>query len=220
MRAIYLTHGEVAATTGKQGGLMLDKHGKTVGFDLYVEVAPNKWVHASQLPPGMLEEAQRRGLLSIGIVYNGKIYNYLNVRNIHDRLIASKLGLEASFKGEPSAFKAQIIDPIQGLAEQIQRVIQQLKQLKKLEAEAAIARVEELKARVKALEKKAGKTRQTEVEPHPLDFLGDLAKAFTGTINVEQVLLAQRIVEYIAENQDLLANPVKMAALRRMLEQA
>jgi regulator of replication initiation timing len=216
---------------------MLDSNGKTVGFDLYCEVQPNVWVHANDVPANVLAEERRRGQLQHGIFYGGKLIDKLNIHNIHDKLLAAKLGLElkvAEYKGGTTAFKAQVGNPLEELAKQIQGLMQKIQELRTLESEARKAEVEALVSRVKKLKRTAEqaeaeegkeekKIKPEDVEPHPLDYLVDLTRVYRGktlsTQALEQLCRAQRITEFIDENNDLLANPKKLAALRRMLLQ-
>ena len=245
MRTVYLTSGDVVATVGSDSragygpgeGIMLDSKGETVGFDLYCEVQPGTWVHASQVPPNVLAEERRRGQLRHGIYYAGRLIDKLNVHNVNDRLIAAKHGLElkvAEYKGGTTAFKAQIGNPLEELVKQVQGLMQKIQELRTLESEARKAEVEALVSRVKKLKRAAEqaeaeegkeeeKIRPEQVEPHHLDFLTDLTRAYSGkalsTASLEQLCRAQRISEYIDENNDLLMDPRKIAALRNMLLQ-
>jgi len=222
-----LTSGDVVATAGPDlsSAIMLDAEGETVGFDLYCEVHPNTWVHASQVPAGVLAEERRRGQLQHGIYYNGKLMDKLNVRNIYDRLIAAKVGLEKAYRGEATAFKAQIGNPLEQLAKQVQALMQKLEELRTLESEARKAEIQALKARVKRAKRTARMLKEEikpeDVVPHPLDYLTDVTRAFAektlSTAALEKLAKAQHIAEYVDENNDLLANPKKMAALRNML---
>jgi len=242
MRTIYLTSADAVATlssidksseSGIGTGLMVDSEGRTVGFDLFVEAQPNMWAPAEQLPPGVLSEERRRGTLYAGIMYENKLISHLNVKNIRDRLIAAKVGLELKadhYNGGTTAFKAQIGNPLEELAKQVHGLMQKLQELRTLESEARRAELEALKARLKKAkrrarilekEKEEEKIRPEQVEPRPLDFLTDITRAYGGkplsTASLEQLCRAQRITEYIDENNDLMLNPNKMRALRALL---
>jgi hypothetical protein len=242
MRAVYVISGDVVATvgsdkadTGVGSGLMLGSDGKTIGCDLLIEVQPNRWVPADQLPPGVLSEERRRGTLESGIFYAGKLINRLNVHNIHDRLMAAKAGLELKadeYKGGTTAFRAQIGDPLQRLSQQIEGLQQKLQELRVLDTEAKLAEIEALKARLRRAkriartlkhEESKDRIKPEDVEPHPLDYLTDVTRAFSGktlsTASLEILCRTQRITEYVDENNDLLMNPKKMVALRNMLLQ-
>jgi len=240
MRTVFLTSGDPVATVGKDehdagcgSGLMLGADGKTVGFDLYCEVKPNVWVQASGLPDGLLSEERRRGTLENGIFIDGKLMNRLNVNNVHDRLIAAKVGLELKaemVKGGSTVFKAQVGGPMEQLAKRVEALMQQLQQLRTLESEAQRAEVEALKARAKKMEKDVGRLKEEEkelirpeqVEPHPLDFLSDITRAYRGEAlsNASLLMLAkaERISDYVELNgSSLLLDPAKMRALRTLL---
>jgi len=62
-----------------------------------------------------------------------------------------------------------------------------------------------------------------QVVTHPLDYLTDVTRAFSGktlsTTSLEQLCKAQAIADYTSENSDLITDPKKMAALRSMLLQ-
>jgi len=242
LRSIYITNADPVATlssvdksseSGIGTGLMVDSEGQTVGFNLFVEVQPNMWVPAEQLPPGVLSEERRRGTLYAGIMYENKLISHLNVNNIHDRLIAAKHRLElkvAEYKSGTTPFKAQIGNPLEELAKQVQGLMQKLQELRTLESEARKAELEALKARVKRAKRTAKKLMDEEskeqikpedVEPHPLDIFADFRRATRGnalsTEALEMLAKAERVTEYVTENNDLLMDPRKMAALRSML---
>jgi hypothetical protein len=246
MKTIYLTSGDAVATVGSDSragsgpgeGIMLGSNGKTVGFDMYCEVQPNVWVHADQVPPGVLAEQRRRGQLQHGIYYEGRLIDKLNIRNIHDKLLAKKLGLEMradEYKGGTTAFKAQIGNPLEELAKQVQGLMQKIQELRTLESEARKAEVEALVSRVKKLKRAAEqseaeegkeekKIKPEDVEPHPLDYLTDLIRGYKGkpalsTGALEMLAKAERVTEYVTEHHDLLMDPRKIAALRNMLLQ-
>jgi len=99
-----------------------------------------------------------------------------------------------------------------------------------LDSEARRAEVEALKARTKKMKRDIGKLREEEsneqvrpeqVEPHPLDFLTDITRAYSGktlsTASLEMLAKAQQITDYVDENNDLMLNPEKMRALRALL---
>lgn len=242
MRTVYITSGDVTATTSdkdfKSGdsigsGLMLGPDGRTVGFDLFCEVEPGKWVMASELPEGLLSEEKRRGTLQAGILYDGRVYNRLNISNIHDKLVAAKNGLQLKsdeYKGGSTNFKAQISDPMAELLKQIEGLKKQLSELHRLEEQERKAEIEALKTRTKKLKRDVGKLEEEEteeqitpeqVEPHPLDFLDDLTRAYRGkmlsTQALEQLAKAQRIADLANEGNDLMLDPAKMRALRSLL---
>lgn len=242
MRSIYLTSGDVVATlssvdksseSGIGTGLMVDSEGQTVGFDLFVEVQPNMWVPAEQLPPGVLSEERRRGTLYAGIMYENKLISHLNVNNIRDKLIAAKNGLQVKaneYKGGTTSFRGQIGNPMDQLVKQIQNLMQKIEELRTLQSEARKAEYEALKARVKRAkrialtlkhEKEQEQIKPEDVEPHPLDIFADFRRATRGnalsTEALEMLAKAERVTEYVTENNDLLMDPRKMAALRSML---
>ena len=244
MRTIYLTSADAVATlssidksseSGIGTGLMVDSKGQTVGFDLYVEVQPNIWVPAEQLPPGVLSEERRRGTLYAGIMYENKLISHLNVKNIRDQLIAAKNGLQLKaneYKGGTTAFKAQIGNPLEELSKQIQGLLQKLQELRVLDTEAKLAELGALQSRLKRAkrtartlkhEEKEEQIKPEDVEPHPLDIFADFRRALSGktlsTESLEQLCQAQRITEYVDEHHDLLMDPRKIAVLRNMLLQ-
>ena len=229
MRTVYLTSADPIADCGS--GLMLDQNGVTLGCDLFVETAPGMWVHAEQVPGDVLAEERRRGQLSHGIYYNGKLYSKLNAFNAWDKLVASKAGLElkaAKYKGGSTAFKAQLdvlVKSIEGLKQQIQ-------ELRVLDSEARIAEVEALKARTKKMEKEVDRLKEEEgeeqisldeVKLHGLDFLDDITRGYTGkpalsTASLLTLAKAERISEYVElHGHSLLLDPAKMRALRTLL---
>jgi hypothetical protein len=120
---------------------------------------------------------------------------------------------------------------LEELAKQIQGLMQKLEELRTVKSEARRAEIEALKARIKRAKRKARlleeekekQIKPEDVVPHPLDYLTDLTRAYAGktlsTAALEKLCKAERITEYVDENNDLLANPKKMAALRNMLLQ-
>lgn len=106
MRTILLTTDDVVqATCGWKfasdglypaigSGVLIGSDGHAVGQDMYAEVAPKRWVRASELPEGLMSEERRRGTLYAGLVYGGKFISRLNVNKAADRLIAAKIGLK------------------------------------------------------------------------------------------------------------------------------
>lgn len=219
MRSVYLVTQDAVATTSDKdfqrgstdigSGLMLDAEGRTVGFDLYVEIERGKWVMASELPKGMLSEEKRRGTLQAGILYDGRVYNRLNINNIHDKLIASKNGLQLKsdeYKGGSTAFKAQITDPMAQLASQIDALRTKIEELKTLESEERKAFLEVLPGRIKTLRKEAVKLEEEEEEePH------------ITTTQLEALVRAQLVNEAVERQGPLLLDPAKMRALRSLL---
>jgi hypothetical protein len=217
---------------------MLDAKGETVGFDLFVEVQPDVWLPADKVPPGVLAEERRRGQLQHGIYYAGRLIDRLNVHNVNDQLIAAKHRLElkvAEYKGGATAFKAQIGNPLEQLTLKIKGLIQQLEELRGLDAEAKVAELEALKSRLKKAkrttrilekEKEEEKIRPEQVEPHPLDFLTDITRAYGGkaralsTASLEQLAKAEQISDFVEESgSSLLLDANKMRALRSLLLQ-
>jgi hypothetical protein len=232
MRTIYLTSGDAVATVGSDSragygpgeGIMLDSNGKTVGFDLYCEVQPNVWVHADKVPANVLAEERRRGQLTHGILYGGKLIDKLNVRNVYDRLVAAKVGLEMradEYKGGKTNFQSALGNPLEQLSKQIEGLKQHLQELKAMDREA-----DALELRLKKVEKR---TREEQIKPeqvklHPLDFLSDVTRAFSGrtlsTAALEQLAKAEQISDFVEESgNSLMLDPEKMRGLRRLLFQ-
>ena len=230
MKTVYLTSGDAVATVGSDkadagvgSGLMLGADGKTIGFDLYAEIAPSKWVLASALPEGMLRAERQRGTLTAGILVNGQVYDKLNVHNVHDKLIAAKVGLELKadeYKGGATAFKAQIGDPLEQLSKKIENLVQQLEELKAMDREA-----DALELRLKKVEKqkKEEAEEQTRREEEPYTFMDDFARAYKGkaltTSQIEDVIIGQTIADLTEDGKSLLGNAAKMRALRGLLLQ-
>jgi len=232
MRTIYLTSGDVVATAGPDlssgsgpgTGIMLDSKGETVGFDLYCEVQPGTWVHANQVPPNVLAEERRRGQLQHGIYYGGRLMDKLNIKNAYDRLVAAKVGLEVKadeYKGGATAFKAQVGNPLEELTKKVESLKKQFEELKAMEREA-----DALELRLKKVERRTRKEqiKPEQVEPHPLDFLSDVTRAFSGrtlsTASLEQLAKAEQISDFVEESgSSLMFNPNKMRALRTLLLQ-
>lgn len=147
--------------------------------------------------------------------------------------VASEWALDGKFwRARSTAFKADIGNPLEQLIKGIEALNRQLQELRTLESEARKARVEALKARTKKLKRDVGKLKENEsneqirpeqVEPHPLDYLTDITRAYSGrtlsTASLEQLAKAQHIADYTSENNDLMMNPKKMAALRNILLQ-
>jgi len=237
MRTIYLTSGDTVATVGGSAidadhpgvgaGLMLDSEGRTVGFDLYAEVAPDQWVRADQLPTGMLAEERRRGTLTAGLMYNGKLYNKLNVNNVADKLIAAKVGLEAhvnSYKGSATAFKAQLGDPLQQLEKQLLML-----KLKLMQREASRIVRDELAAKIAKLsdvvDKETKEQPKEDDEPvielaQPFDFVKDMQRAFSGksltTTEINAIALGQQLAD-LTEQTGWLDDPEKFRAVRMLI---
>jgi hypothetical protein len=137
--------------------------GSTVGFDLRCEARPGKWVRADQPPEGVLAEERRRGTLQSGILYSGKLYHRLNVRNLSDKLIAARNRLELKadeYKGGRTAFKMQVGDPFQELSKNIEGVIRQLRILQRLESETRESKVQPLNLNLKRAKKTSRKLQK------------------------------------------------------------
>lgn len=209
MRTIYLISGNVAASTsdkdfksnGIGAGLLLDETGRTVGFDLFCEIQPNKWVRADELPSGLLAEEKRRGTLIAGVLVEGKVYNRLNVNDISDKLIASRIGLEQyanEYRGEPATFKAQASESTAAIWRQLEALERQIEQqgqtdqweelTKRVEAlgrgiknlhildkELRDSQRAALKARLLSIEKKIAELRAE--EPNEFDWFVNLASS-------------------------------------------
>jgi len=238
VRSIYILSGRPVAKL--ESGFMVDSRGKTVGMDLWVEVKPNEWVPASQLPPGTLSTLKDTGQLQHGIYYQGKLYTELQVENTLHKLIAAKEGLEKAFKEKQSeikaatsfkAFQEQIGNPLDRLIRQLEHVKQQIEELKTLESEERRAKLESLEARTQRLMRKATELQKDkepeakplikpeDVQPTEHDWLWDVLRAWKGkaltTQSLELLAKAQRISELAGE--DLLLNPERMKALRELL---
>lgn len=246
MRSIFLTSGEAvamvgcAADAGIGAGVMLGSDGKTVGFDLFCEIESGRWIHALELPPGVLTQECRRHSLSSGIVYDGRFISRLNVKNISDKLIASKLGIAAQadkYTQGTTAFKAEIQDPLDQILSSLGRIGELIKEhskprTKQEKVQALITRVrtlvqnshdldeedkQETEEKMKSLSDQAD-----DVEPHPMDIISDFARAMKGkktltTEGLEILARAQRIGEFVGENDRLLGDPRVMAQLRQLL---
>lgn len=237
MRTVYLTSGDVVAEVGAGKaetspgvGLMLDAQCQTVGFDMYAEVAPDQWVRADQLPNGLLAEERRRGTLTSGILYAGKLYNRININNLADRLVAAKVGLEKEaerYHSGRATFVAQIGNPLDQLMKRVLALKLKLmeKEVSKTDPANRIAKV---KSTVEKLQKDdAAQPKEDDDEPtiepeQPFDFVKDLQRAYTGrtltTAELNTVLLGQQIADVIDDGEpSLLGNPEKMASLRQLI---
>lgn len=235
MRIIYLTSGDVVATTSEkdlQGGsgsighgIMLDADGRTIGFDLFAEVEPGKWVIAGQLQPGMLGEERRRGTLVSGIMFQGEVRNYLNVRNIQDRLVASRMGLEAKeYKSGPAAFRAQEVgSSLDRLITQIKGLRAKLQWLQVQDEESCRAEKEALQARVKKAEKTVRMLQKEQAPPLPedsgsLEWFDDLSgRHFLTTQSLEALIRSSLVADMVERQGPLLLDPERMRALRTLL---
>jgi hypothetical protein len=63
------------------------------GADLYCEVQPGKWVHASQVPGEVLRKHMENGSFKAFEIKPGKPMPILNLADVQQRLIAARLGL-------------------------------------------------------------------------------------------------------------------------------
>lgn len=214
MRTILLTYGKPYAYTGSD--IPITEKGETIGVDLYCESAPGKWIPATALPPGALEEAKRNGSLQAeaGITYDGKKYSQLNVLNTYERFLAASRGIR--FKTEERVVVSSLKHRLEGLITQLQR-------LRVAELKAKLAHVEELEASVK----NAKKTHIPRTEPErssPFPWVNDLKRTFTGkpitTSQLESAAIAQTLLEKgFGTNEGSALDPETMAGLRGMLDQ-
>jgi hypothetical protein len=241
LRTIYLTTGDAVAVAGDNtksshpqigAGIPIDSQGQTVGFELFAEAEPGKWVRATDLPDGVLSEERRRGQLTEGIVVDGRLMSAINVNNVRDKLIAAKVGLEqasTSFKGDAKSFATQFDHPIEKLLERIEllkRWIGLLIASDALDRDELTMRVEALKETVKKLkvddEKVIDTINPDDVEPGPIDFMFDVIRGMKGrpaltTGALEVLARAERIGELVPDEHAVLLNPQTLAEVRRLL---
>lgn len=200
MRTVMLTYGQPSQRTvppikGQSGGeigmgVPLNARGDSVGCDLYCEVEPGKWVHANALPEGMFAEAKNRGTLYDGLLYNGKVYSELNVKDTNDRLIASLNNIpmpdetraratmiaQRNNPGKTQQLTREQLQHITQLLSEINLSIQNTaKSLHETQPATQLANVHK-----DAPKPKKGHTPPTEPESNPFEHIKDLKRVFTG----------------------------------------
>ena len=94
MRAIYVAYGDVSRIPVKANAKPLDAL-LQVGFDLFLEVAPRKWVRAIDLPDNHPANVNfKAGAYKTGITdANGQTFTILNAYNPQHRQLAAREGL-------------------------------------------------------------------------------------------------------------------------------
>jgi hypothetical protein len=224
MRYVYITYGDVSKIQLKASAKPLDALLQT-GFDLYLEVAPKRWVRAVDLPNGhpamvnLSAGAYKAGLIDA----NGQTFTILNAYNAEHRTLAAREGLyiNAPFTEQ----KRQEIEEV------IQKILDELEQQVELK---------ELSVLANKIERRIKKLRETKEpkEKHPIwDSIVNNTLSLTETLEKavelsneifpsknEQWAIKQAVKQAKKEaametamEESILLNPEKMKDLRRKL---
>ena len=186
------------------------------GADLYCEVQPGKWIHASQVPGEVLRKAVENGSFKAFEVKPGKPMPVLNLADVQQRLIAARLGLTYAGK------KANSLREIDEALKQIQQTIDQI-ELDELTA--LLNRLEVAEHQIKQLEEERQIEENVE-ESKPVsmeEVTADLSRAFQKKEQVLDVEMLTRIAEasqLIASSENFFADPKLFAKLKRHLKNA
>jgi hypothetical protein len=186
------------------------------GADLYCEVQPGRWVHASQVPGEVLRKAMENGNFRAFEVKPGKPMPVLNLADVQQRLIAARLGL---------TYAGRKANSLREIDEALKRIKQTIDQIELDELTALLNRLEVVEKQIKKLEEE----RQIEEiveESKPVsmeEVTADLARAFRKKEKSLDVEMLARIAEasgIIARNNEWFANPKLFAKLKRQLKNA
>lgn len=212
MRTIMVTLGKPAATVGD--GIPVDAKGETIGFDTFFEIEPDKWVQ--EVPSELIAKERAAGTLKSGVVYNGKIYDRLNINDVCDRLIASihKLPLKA---------QRELGDPLKQLEQNIRNIKVQLLGIRIQELETEVQtkanKRKQLEFRIKRLKKMVDKQMPTEPHvPSPFPPELNLKAALESLCKASEVINCIQ-TEYIEPDDPngLMSDPKSVEKLRKIM---
>jgi len=163
VRAIYVAYGDVSRIPVKANAKPLDAL-LQVGFDLFLEVAPKKWVRAVDLPDNHPANVNfKAGAYKTGITdANGQTFTILNAYNPQHRQLAAREGLYIAVPYSPDKreellktleslrknFEILMESRLIDLQERINRIKERLELLKELKA---VEKQNDEKAKAQAL---------------------------------------------------------------------
>ncbi|MEM3706017.1 MAG: hypothetical protein QXX59_08940 [Candidatus Bathyarchaeia archaeon] len=220
-RYVYVAYGDVSKVQLTAAGKPLDRL-LQLGFDMYLELGPNKWVRAADLPkehPIWVE--MKAGAFKAGLVDGeGRAFTILNAYNPEHRQLAAQHGLiiNAPYTEE----KRQML---------LEKLAKIKRELRILSLNRRIAQIQETLSIADEIEKIEKLLNEVQKPQQPvwdgtvntvinaLDRLADLVPT-----NFERFQLQEAIRKAKKEAQlealteeSLLANPEKLNEIRKML---
>jgi len=158
MRAIYVAYGDVSRIPMKANAKPLDAL-LQVGFDLYLEVAPKKWVRAIDLPDNHPANVNfKAGAYKTGITdANGQTFTILNAFDEQHRALAAKEGLHISVPFNEDK-RRELIETLEKIKNELQtltesRFLELQERIEKIKQRLSLLR--DLKALENEIEEKA-----------------------------------------------------------------
>ena len=185
------------------------------GADLFVELEPGRWLHASKVPGELIRKAMENGSFKAFEVKPGKPMPVLNLADVQQRLIAAKLGL--TYAGRRAESLREIDEALRRIKETIERI--ELDELT-----ALLNRLEVVERQIEKLEEEKRIEEIVEqFKPVSMEEVtAELARAFSKkeSVDVEMLSKIAEASELIARNNEWLANPRLFAKLKRQLKNA
>jgi len=220
-RYVYVAYGDVSKVQLTAAGKPLDRL-LQLGFDMYLELGPNKWVRAADLPKEHPVWAEMKaGAFKAGLIDGeGKTFTILNAYNLEHRQLAAQHGLiiNAPYTEEK---RQALLDALAKIKREL-RLIALSKRVAKIETVLDVEK--ELEKIEEALNQKERPQQPawdniTNKTLNVLDTIADLIPT-----NFKRWQLQQAITQAKKEAQletlieeSLLANPGKLSEIRRML---
>jgi|GEM_PF-1893780 len=220
-RYVYVAYGDVSKVQLTAAGKPLDRL-LQLGFDMYLELGPNKWVRAVDLPkehPVWVE--MKAGAFKAGLIDGeGRTFTILNAYNPEHRALAAQHGLIINSPYDE--------EKRQKLLEILQTVKSKIDELK---LEQLISDVSELLERVKKLHLESPEEKQSSWDGAVnktltvADMLENLIKAASPETSSYEKARFKEAVEKArqevalesAMEESTLLNPQIIANLRRLL---
>jgi len=186
------------------------------GCDLFLEIEPGRWLHASKVPGEIIRKAVESDNFKAFEIKPGKPMPVLNLADVQQRLIAARLGL---------TYTGRRAESLREIDEAIKRIKEAINQIELDELTALLNRLEVAEAKIQKLEEEKQIAEIVE-QSKPVsmeEVTADLAKAFRKREQALDVEMLSRIAEaseLISNNQDFLGNPKLFAKLKRHLRRA
>ena len=186
------------------------------GADLFVELEPGRWLHASKVPGELIRKAVESDNFKAFEVKPGKPMPVLNLADVQQRLIAARLGL---------TYAGRRAESLREIDEAIKRIKEAINQIELDELTALLNRLEVVEGQIKKLEEEKQIAEMVE-QSKPVsmeEVTADLAKAFgkkERSVDVEMLSRIAEASEFITRNNEWLANPRLFAKLKRQLKNA
>jgi len=186
------------------------------GADLFVELEPGRWLHASKVPGELIRKAVESDNFKAFEVKPGKPMPVLNLADVQQRLIAARLGL---------TYAGRRAESLREIDEAIKRIKEAINQIELDELTALLNRLEVVEGQIKKLEEEKQIAEIVE-QSKPVsmeEVTADLAKAFgkkERSVDVEMLSRIAEASEFITRNNEWLANPRLFAKLKRQLKNA